>query len=225
MWQNNRAERDKSHFESRKYISAWQKRLFSLSLLALFFFPLSLFSLNLSCCPLHSGVHCHSAFGPLCIKKGNFYLQRVHKSILKKGLSKAVLSGKNTSIHNDHMLAHNLYCLTHPWTVLSDTFHVTHVNLLNEWHSALLASVHSEAVGWKMHCWVNQGDLMMSNSKADMLFTLSLSEQWFPTWRSGNLTGVVGWICQKYGLLFIFSHFLLFLLNNSSVFCTSLMHV
>lgn len=48
------------------------------------FLSVSLLSLDLSYCPLHSGLHCHSAFGSLSIKKGNFYSQRVHKSILKK---------------------------------------------------------------------------------------------------------------------------------------------
>lgn len=78
----------------------------------------------------------------LCVfKKGNFYLQRVHKSILKKGLSKAVLSEKNRGIHCENVPAHWLsFFFSEPqYPELSDTFHINHVTLLNKWHSALLA--------------------------------------------------------------------------------------
>lgn len=150
MWQNNRAERDKSHFETRKCISTWQKRLFCTSPLLHFSLFLSLFSLNLSCCPLHSGVHCHSAFGPLFIKKKETFIYKESiKASWKKGLSEAVLSGKNGTIHS-HIPAHQLiFCSSPLYSMLSDTFHIKHVSLLNKWHSALLASVHSGCtVGW-----------------------------------------------------------------------------
>lgn len=68
MWQNSRAERDKSIL-SRKCSSNLEEEAFfdPLPPLDSSLLFLSLFSLNFSCCPLHSGVRCHTAFGPLCI--------------------------------------------------------------------------------------------------------------------------------------------------------------
>lgn len=61
----------------------------------------------------------------LCVlKKGNFYLQRVHKSILKTGLSEAVLSGKNRTIIVITCQRTNLYFFSSPlYSLLSDIFH------------------------------------------------------------------------------------------------------
>lgn len=137
MCQNNRAERDKSHFETRKCISTWQKRLFWSSTpldFSLSFCPL--FSLNLSCCPLHSGVHCHSAFGPLCIKKKETF---IYKESIKASSKKDYL--KQCSLERTEL---SIVITAHHSTLCFQiTFHVKHVSVLNKWHSAVLASVHS----------------------------------------------------------------------------------
>lgn len=50
---------------------------------------LSVSSLNFSCCPLHSVVHCHSAFGPLCIRK---VITFIYKESIKASTERIITS-------------------------------------------------------------------------------------------------------------------------------------
>lgn len=117
---------------------------------------LSLFSLNLSFCPLHSGVHCHSAFGPLCVlKKMETF---IYKESTKASSTRIIWSSalwKEPGDHSDHIVAHKLiFCST----LCAAIFHEKHATLLIKWLSAFLASIHSEAptVFFSLisKCWV-----------------------------------------------------------------------
>lgn len=152
---------------------------FSLLLLLTFLFSFWLsVPLDLSGCPLHSGVHCHTAFGLLSIK--NFYLQRVHKSILEIGLYEAVLSGKDRTIWwRSHTNTHQLLYFS-----AFRYFPLKACQPPKLTQSALLASVHSGApnanVTLNMLGEGCQSDVMVPNSEADMPFALGLLQQWFP---------------------------------------------
>jgi len=175
------------------YFSLAEEASLILYLSWLLSFYLSLFSLN-HCCPLYSGVHCHSAFGPLCVfffnlkKKRLFSLQRVHESIPPPQKKKDYL--KQCSLRKEQKYIQWFCARTATFLIFfflsllysqrPGSFHLKHASLVRKWHSA-----HSEApmqfryVMWK--CWVGLGHIMMSNSEAHMSYGLYLLEQWFPT--------------------------------------------
>ena len=194
MWQNNRAERDKSHFETRMCTSAWQKRLLWSSTSLDFSLSICLSSLWITAalCIL---VCIATVLLGLCVffffnlkKKRLFSLQRVHESIPPPQKKKDYL--KQCSLRKEQKYIQWFCARTATFLIFffisllysqrPGSFHLKHASLVRKWHSA-----HSEApmqfryVMWK--CWVGLGHIMMSNSEAHMSYGLYLLEQWFPT--------------------------------------------
>lgn len=186
MWQNSRAERDKSIL-SRKCIFHSRKKRLSFVI----FFSLCCWSstsldffLSLSFCRSSSLwtpaaalfafwcalPHCFWAF--VYEKKETFICKESVKASSKekkrkvKGLSEAVLSEKN--LHSGHMPPHQLLLLS--LLHCSDSSPSKHVSLLNEALSAFVGlspqwSIRSlffcffllsENAGWSQHCWMGQ---------------------------------------------------------------------
>lgn len=156
MWQNNRAERDKSHFVTRKCISTWRKRLLWSSTTLLFLSVSLLSELQL----LPSAFWCAL---PQCFwafvyrKKETFiYKESIKAFSIKDYLKQCSLERTKLSSTPTYIC---IYILAHHCTLCFETFHSQHVSLVNEWHSACSASVHSTAqhphsfsINWK--CWV-----------------------------------------------------------------------
>lgn len=176
MWQNSRAERDKSILRRGNVFQPGRRGFFDpLPILTLLSPSVSLLSqLKLLPSAFWCALpQCFWAF--VYLKKETFiYKESIKASSKKDYLKQCSLEKQN--YHSDHMPAHQLIIFSLPlYSVLSDIFHAKHASLLNKWLSAFLASVHSgaptvflwnENAGWIMHCWMGQGDIMMSHSEA-----------------------------------------------------------
>lgn len=152
MWQNNRAERDKSHFETRKCISTWQKRLFWSS--TPLHFSLSVFSsLWTSAAALCILVCIATVLLGLCVWKKRkllFYKESI-KASSKTGLSEAVLSGKNRTLHSNHMPTQWLHHCTLRFQTLSTwSMSASWINdTLPSWLQSTVEHPHA-GCGWRM---------------------------------------------------------------------------
>lgn len=147
----NRAERDKSHFEQEMFLS-FSVCLSQLSAAALYI----------------TVVHCHSAFGPLCIQK---VMTFIYKESIKASSERIITSSafwkeQNNCPYSKALIVHHLYhsVLSHMYTAnMAASRRVD----CPQWSTqAICAS--TQNAGWPTHCWT----LLVQHREADMLYTL-----------------------------------------------------
>lgn len=152
----NRAERDKSHFEQEMFLWA---------LLLSFSVCLS----QLSAAALYiTVVHCHGAFGPLCIRKvmAFIYKESIKASSERIITSSAFCEEQNNCPYSKSLIVHHLYhsVLSHIYTAnMAASRRVDR----SQWSiQAICAS--TQNAGWHTHCWT----LLVQHKEAAMLYTL-----------------------------------------------------
>lgn len=153
----NRAERDKSHFEQEMFLWALLPLSFSVCLS------------QLSAAALYiTVVHCHSAFGPLCIRK---VMTFIYKESIKASSERIITSSafwkeQNNCPYSKALIVHHLYhsVLSHMYTAnMAASRRVDPP----QWSTqAICAS--TQNAGWPTHCWT----LLVQHREADMLYTL-----------------------------------------------------
>lgn len=153
----NRAERDKSHFEQEMFLWALLPLSFSVCLS------------QLSAAALYiTVVHCHSAFGPLCIRK---VMTFIYKESIKASSERIITSSafwkeQNNCPYSKALIVHHLYhsVLSHMYTANMAASRRVEPP---QWSTqAICAS--TQNAGWPTHCWT----LLVPHREADMLYTL-----------------------------------------------------